>query len=402
MIGTCRKCEVYLRELLNGELEAVPANKNGKKVMGEMNTSIPNSSSFNVNDSITTTTKNNNNNNNSNIDHLLKHQDCQENIQPKSRIQNLLEAIEAEGYTVKTQYAHLNRGSSTMANSSPNMTSIANKDKDQHQSQQKKKVGNFHDEESRGLFRGLLFNKVASSVGTLLQSTNILEKNGLLGSGKNLDKEKEKMNLPEKTFLVQCRQCEDYGAIGGARAYVQAPPLSLNLCFNRLSSKKEMEESLVHELIHVYDHIVAHRDLRDCQQLAYSEIRAAREAECSEYFRGDKFLCSWFRQWCVKTTAIKATSSLFPNEASKCVNQVFEKAYHDTAPFPKSEIPPSIFHHIPYLKVSIPTTYTPSSIPNRTQQEQQQPYVQSSSSSPSAAAAAVSTSKISSPSSTTR
>ena len=165
-----------------------------------------------------------------------------------------------------------------------------------------------------------------------------------------------------------------------------------------------MEESLVHELIHVYDHLVAHRDLRDCQQLAYSEIRAAREAECSEYFRGEKFLCSWFRQWCVKTTAIKATSSLFPNEATKCVNQVFDKAYYDTSPFPKTEVPQSIFHHIPYLKLSIPTTYTPSSIPNRTQQEQQQQQAQtqdipfpSSSSSPSAAA--VSTSKVLSPSS---
>lgn len=53
---------------------------------------------------------------------------------------------------------------------------------------------------------------------------------------------------------ILCSWCGDSGAEGGARAYVKGPePLSIVLCANRLSSRKEIHEVLVHELIHVYD-----------------------------------------------------------------------------------------------------------------------------------------------------
>lgn len=38
-----------------------------------------------------------------------------------------------------------------------------------------------------------------------------------------------------------------------ARAYMEAPPMSVVLCANRLADRTEMEEALVHELVHVYD-----------------------------------------------------------------------------------------------------------------------------------------------------
>lgn len=38
-----------------------------------------------------------------------------------------------------------------------------------------------------------------------------------------------------------------------ARAYMEAPPMSIVLCANRLQDRTEMEEALVHELVHVYD-----------------------------------------------------------------------------------------------------------------------------------------------------
>jgi hypothetical protein len=38
-----------------------------------------------------------------------------------------------------------------------------------------------------------------------------------------------------------------------ARAYMEAPPMSVVLCANRLQDRREMEEALVHELVHVYD-----------------------------------------------------------------------------------------------------------------------------------------------------
>ena len=84
------------------------------------------------------------------------------------------------------------------------------------------------------------------------------------------------------TIAIECIQCgSDTRAEGGARAFVRGPdPLSIVLCSNRLSSQREVEEVLVHELVHIYDVHSKKMDLRDCRQLAYSEVRAAREAEC--------------------------------------------------------------------------------------------------------------------------
>lgn len=68
---------------------------------------------------------------------------------------------------------------------------------------------------------------------------------------------------------IQCTWCGNDGAEGGARAYVKGPePLSIVLCANRLSSKEEIQEVLVHELIHVYDVKFRGLDLR-CVILSY-------------------------------------------------------------------------------------------------------------------------------------
>lgn len=117
--------------------------------------------------------------------------------------------------------------------------------------------------------------------------------------------------------------------------------MSVVLCANRLQDRTEMEEALVHELVHVYDvrgwrwtdwtgavggvttcyvrllrHTRAHRsppapqhalvkmDLTNCDELAYSEVRAAREAECHY----SPQLCSWFKKQCAKSTATRSTS----------------------------------------------------------------------------------------------
>ncbi len=45
-------------------------------------------------------------------------------------------------------------------------------------------------------------------------------------------------------------------------------------------------------------------DLTSCDQLAYSEVRAAREAECHY----SPQLCSWFKKQCARNTATRSTS----------------------------------------------------------------------------------------------
>lgn len=77
-----------------------------------------------------------------------------------------------------------------------------------------------------------------------------------------------------------CRQCSSRGGEANARGFVQGPPLSVVLCSNRLHDKDQVEEVLLHELIHLYDLKVKKLDFSRCSELAYSEVRSNRESEC--------------------------------------------------------------------------------------------------------------------------
>ena len=138
-------------------------------------------------------------------------------------------------------------------------------------------------------------------------------------------------NLKPKitTIAIECQSCgSDTRAEAGARAYVKGPePLSIVLCSNRLSSQREIDEVLLHELIHIYDIKERKLDLTKCNQLAYSEVRAAREAECSNS------LTAFTGRMCSKDKATVATKNMFPDTARKCVCDVFEEAMNDHSPF---------------------------------------------------------------------
>jgi hypothetical protein len=138
-------------------------------------------------------------------------------------------------------------------------------------------------------------------------------------------------NLKPKitTIAIECQSCgSDTRAEAGARAYVKGPePLSIVLCSNRLSSQREIDEVLLHELIHTYDIKERKLDLTKCNQLAYSEVRAAREAECSNS------LTAFTGRMCSKDKATVATKNMFPDTARKCVCDVFEEAMNDHSPF---------------------------------------------------------------------
>jgi hypothetical protein len=99
------------------------------------------------------------------------------------------------------------------------------------------------------------------------------------------------------------------------------------LCSNRLnvSNQREIEEVLVHELVHAYDSHVQKLDFSSCLDLAYSEVRASREAECYQ---------TWLLQdHCIKATAAQATDTMFPKQGRGCVQQVFAAAMADHKPF---------------------------------------------------------------------
>jgi Peptidase M76 family len=212
---------------------------------------------------------------------------------------------------------------------------------------------------------------------------------------------------PETEWLqVSCKTCSDTGPEAGARAYIMGPtPLSMVVCTNRLLSSpsdyensgseklpsssssllfsktaasklttlsseqeqshqkqqrrkeeqlREMEEILTHELVHVYDVRKLQLDLRDCENLAYSEVRAAREAECQRLGASLSVASSssasassasggsgglWRHssynphEACVRTKALTATHNLFPSHGQACLQRVFDKAMKDKRPF---------------------------------------------------------------------
>mmetsp|Transcript_15007 Transcript_15007/g.34661 ORF Transcript_15007/g.34661 Transcript_15007/m.34661 type:complete len:204 (+) Transcript_15007:65-676(+) len=133
-------------------------------------------------------------------------------------------------------------------------------------------------------------------------------------------------------LAISCRKCGIEGAEGCARAYLEAPPVALVLCANRLE-EGEAEDALRHELVHAYDICAAKRDLTKCMPLAYSEVRAARESECKKGTISYPF-CEWFRESCIRRTAANATRTIFPAEADWCVGEVFKEALADLAPTP--------------------------------------------------------------------
>jgi hypothetical protein len=95
----------------------------------------------------------------------------------------------------------------------------------------------------------------------------------------------------------------------------------------------EMEEIVTHELVHVYDVRKLQLDLRDCESLAYSEVRAARFAECSR---------TWYpyARTCARYKALSATANLYPIGASACVRRVFDAAMRDARPFGAADADP--------------------------------------------------------------
>jgi hypothetical protein len=155
---------------------------------------------------------------------------------------------------------------------------------------------------------------------------------------------------------IVCRECESTGIEGTARGFVtlnkNESHLDIVICTNRISSQKEIHEILKHEAIHAFDFANNKKtcDFSTCEGLAYSEIRAAREAECARSSTGTgsvvpvslfpqlvrEFLskkCLERQERCVKAAAIRATSNLFPKDrAEECVNKVFAEAFVDLSP----------------------------------------------------------------------
>ena len=103
---------------------------------------------------------------------------------------------------------------------------------------------------------------------------------------------------------------------------------------------KTVQRTLMHELVHAFDHCRVNMDYTSCRHLACTEIRAAN-------LSGD---CRWDAEWgrgifglrgqqraCVKRRAklsIELTGACAGEDVDFVIGSVFKRCYKDAAPFP--------------------------------------------------------------------
>jgi hypothetical protein len=161
-------------------------------------------------------------------------------------------------------------------------------------------------------------------------------------------------------ITIQCQKWDGDPKTKTARGYFTADPVVNSAPNNNNNNsavivlipervyggEKEIHELLQHELVHAFDHCELRKDLTLCEELACSEIRAAREAECStminphssftsglfcnSIFGKNTQFCENLKRKCVEKIAIRSTKSVFSKEqAEKCVRSVFDQCYAD-------------------------------------------------------------------------
>eukprot|EP00123_Amoebidium_parasiticum_P000021 comp100454_c0_seq1/m.48729 comp100454_c0_seq1/g.48729 ORF comp100454_c0_seq1/g.48729 comp100454_c0_seq1/m.48729 type:complete len:163 (-) comp100454_c0_seq1:43-531(-) len=123
---------------------------------------------------------------------------------------------------------------------------------------------------------------------------------------------------------VTCRPCSRSPQRKDTKGYYDADNRRAVLCCENIVSQKDLEDTLVHELVHAYDNCRKYQFGRVPSLRACSEIRAAHLGQCYDSN-------GFFRRYCVKKEAMKSLGG--HEEAKRIVELVFEHCYRDRAPF---------------------------------------------------------------------
>ncbi|KAJ3033433.1 Mitochondrial inner membrane protease atp23, partial [Rhizophlyctis rosea] len=119
-----------------------------------------------------------------------------------------------------------------------------------------------------------------------------------------------------------------------------APDYGVILCSSSFLSKQHMEDTMVHELVHAYDHCTTKIDWGSCEHYACSEIRATSLSGDCKFTREVRRGTARFgghHQTCVKRRTIFALKQLPQCQgegvAEGAVRTVWDKCFADKAPF---------------------------------------------------------------------
>lgn len=121
------------------------------------------------------------------------------------------------------------------------------------------------------------------------------------------------------------------------------PGQGVKICSNQVVKTAEVEKTLMHELVHAFDHCRFKVDWSNKKHHACSEIRAASlSGECGwwrEYKAGNTGLTNIAKhhQECVRRRAARSVAAnpavKSKEEADFLVNAVFDSCFQDTRPF---------------------------------------------------------------------
>ncbi|KAG5439920.1 hypothetical protein PCANB_000202 [Pneumocystis canis] len=137
-------------------------------------------------------------------------------------------------------------------------------------------------------------------------------------------------------LCIQCNQMQSGGF---------DPSKGIFLCQNKIQNKSHMEDTLVHEMIHAYDHAKFNVDWNNLLHHSCSEVRAASlSGECRWWKEFKNRAIGTFRkhhQECVKRRAVLSVLN-HPecksiDHAKQVVMQVFDSCFSDTRPYDESK-----------------------------------------------------------------
>jgi inner membrane protease ATP23 len=139
-------------------------------------------------------------------------------------------------------------------------------------------------------------------------------------------------------FAFVCEPCNDPGTVGR----FDANRLAVVLCSDNIDkfrlSKNHVERTMLHELVHAYDHCRVELDPNNCEHIACTEVRAAHlsgDCDLKNELERRNFAFKGQGSACARRRAELSVAS-HPQCAAKAaetVEAVFDKCYSDTAPY---------------------------------------------------------------------
>ncbi|KAL9652021.1 hypothetical protein ABK040_000362 [Willaertia magna] len=132
------------------------------------------------------------------------------------------------------------------------------------------------------------------------------------------------------TFCSNNPKLQDFGnlPVGG---FFDPIDLKITICCDRMSGRSQIQETVKHEMIHVYD-MARFGDLSNCNVRACTEIRAYDLGGTCD----DRLILSKFhsKEECVKAHALMSIVPLCGVlQGRQSIEQLFHQCYRDKSPF---------------------------------------------------------------------